>query len=344
MVRRGGKGGKRRWRISNDSMTTALNGARPAHMAWRHMEGKPCTVSEYNHCLPNQYASELFPMLTSFGAFQDWDGFYHFNFQTRFRAPHNRYVNGHHEMVEHPGHLAVMPIATLMFRMEAVEAGADPLYFEVPKEALFEFQATQRIQFKLPIPKQEISLLRPIRWRFTDAVTKATFPSIPVPDRRVSSTGQIVWDVTDAKRPVYTVNAPAVRLAIGYIGGREIRLGDATIRVMKALDNWALVAIGALDGKPLRESRRVLVSVVGRVENTDMGWNEDRTSVGNDWGGPPVVAEAVEATITLPLKGTVSALDATGAPKGKVAFRETADGLAFETAEKYETLMYGVAP
>ena len=36
--------------------------------------GKPFMVSEVNHPLPNEYGSEMIPILASYGAFQNWDG------------------------------------------------------------------------------------------------------------------------------------------------------------------------------------------------------------------------------------------------------------------------------
>ena len=112
-----------------------------------------------------------------------------------------------------------------------------------------------------------------------------------------------------------------MRAAVGYIGGRDIVLGDVKIRVTKATEDWAAVAIGALDGKPLAESSRILVVAAGRVENVNMGWNESRTSISDEWGSGPVLAEGIEATIHLPSGARVAALDGAGQPERRCRLR-----------------------
>ncbi|MBN2308691.1 MAG: hypothetical protein JXR94_06945, partial [Candidatus Hydrogenedentes bacterium] len=75
-----------------------------------------------------------------------------------------------------------------------------------------------------------------------------------------------------------------------------------------------------------------------------MGWNEARTTISNQWGDPPVLAEGIEAFIELPSGGHVAALDGTGGPKGDVEFEQTADGIAFTIGPQYATLWYAVTP
>jgi hypothetical protein len=136
---------------------------------------------------------------------------------------------------------------------------------------------------------------------------------------RTADTGEIVWDVTDPAGATYLVKAPAARAAVGFIGGYNVALGDVTLTVEKGDNPWAAVALVALDGKPIAESRRMLLSAARRVENTDMQWNEKRTSVSNKWGTEPTMAEAVVADIELPGAVTIQPLDGagrlTGAPR-----------------------------
>ena len=117
--------------------------------------------------------------------------------------------------------------------------------------------------------------------------------------------------------------------------------GDAAIAVDALQNDWASIAICALDAMPIEESQKVLIVVCGRVENSNMGWDENRTTVGRNWGEGPTVAEAVTARITLPGKMSVFALDGTGAKTTDVE-TENADGkTVFETSPKYKTIWYG---
>jgi len=102
----------------------------------------------------------------------------------------------------------------------------------------------------------------------------------------------------------------------------------------------AHLGLVALDGKPVAESRRLLLVAMGRAENQERDWNADRTSVGDRWGRGPVLVQGVRAVVTLPPgPWTVAALDATGAPKETVA-----TGIATFTIEpRWRTVWYLVS-
>ncbi|MEA3364800.1 MAG: hypothetical protein U9Q79_04085, partial [Candidatus Hydrogenedentes bacterium] len=184
---------------------------------------------------------------------------------------------------------------------------------------------------------------RPVGFRLVPGDGGITVPEINVPDFPiVSNTGEITWQAEPRDNARYTVNAPAVKVALGYIAGDEIQLGDATVKVTKAENNWAAVAVAALDGKPLAESARILVATAGRIENTNMGWNEERTSVQNKWGSAPVVAEGIEAEITLPAGKKAMALDGAGKPKQPMELQTAGSSIVLTIGPQYETLWYGV--
>jgi hypothetical protein len=306
------------------------------------MVGKPFTMSEYDHPAPNDHAAELFPMLASFAAFQDWDGLYQFTFSSRNRDYDSGKIESYFELCCHPGKKAFLPIAALMFRMGAVQAGDRPWIATVPTDGLSTHLASDGAGF----PSADLriaALVRPVAFRLVDG---AGPPQIPIseipPGKRVSCTKEIEWDASDATAATYTVNAPAVRAAVGFIGGRELKLGNASIHVTKAEKDWASVAIGALDGRPLSESSKVLVVAAGRTENSNMGWNEDRTSVSRQWGDAPTVVEGISATIRLPAGDTITALDSTGKPTEELPARNVGEEIEFEIGPQYRTLWYGL--
>jgi hypothetical protein len=81
----------------------------------------------------------------------------------------------------------------------------------------------------------------------------------------------------------------------------------------------------------LSDADRLLLFAAGRTCNTDMAWNDKRTSVSDRWGKAPPRIEVVKATLTLPHDYTARALDSAGRP-----IRQ------FETINK--TLSIGDAP
>ncbi|MFN3660972.1 MAG: hypothetical protein ACK4TN_07050, partial [Brevinematales bacterium] len=51
--------------------------------------------------------------------------------------------------------------------------------------------------------------------------------------------------------------------------------------------SWGAIALCTLDDTSWRQTKKILVVMVGKGENTAMKWNSTRTSVGNQWGRLP---------------------------------------------------------
>jgi len=83
-----------------------------------------------------------------------------------------------------------------------------------------------------------------------------------------SSTGQLQWDYG---KGVCTINAPAIQGVCGFLnaGGGKFTLSDVEI---ESTADYATIAVVSLDGRPLSESRRMLVQVGSVVRPT--GWEE----------------------------------------------------------------------
>ncbi|MFO7976710.1 MAG: carbohydrate binding domain-containing protein [Candidatus Hydrogenedentota bacterium] len=330
------------WFIPNTSMVTDARGGTLSRLAWFNMVDKPYTVSEYDHPAPNDHAVELFPLLASFAAFQNWDGFYQFNYANGTIDPDDQRLAGYFSMWNHPGKLVFIPVAAVIFRMESVAAGKNRALLELHTNDLIEQDAFGWTYIKDLAPA---TYHRPVGFRLNPGKGGITVPELTVPDFPiVSNTGEIAWQGEPKNKARYTINAPAVRAAIGYIAGEKIQLGNVTVKVNKAEENWAAIAVAALDGKPLAKSARILVVAAGRVENTNMGWNEDRTSVQNKWGSAPVVAEGIEAEIVLPAGTSASALDGAGKPKQSVVLETVGSETVLKIGPQYETLWYGITP
>jgi len=134
-----------------------------------------------------------------------------------------------------------------------------------------------------------------------------------------------------------TINTPRLQAAIGWLGGRKVKLDDVTIEVKTP---FCAVSVISTDGKPIRRSESLLIVAAARCANTGMVWNEERTSIDDQWGGPPILIEPVEGEISLhrevgspPL--ILFALDGSGRPKGKGQISSP-----FHLGREYETVWY----
>ena len=309
------------WYIPNESMVAASAGSTFERLAHYRFEGLPYSVSEYNHPAPNDHAAELFPLLSAFAAHQDWDALYQFCYANRQESLRQSKIEGYFGLSYHPGQLAFLPIAALAFRQELIPAAANKAVLTVPLELMdkslaLEFPDYRDLAGTDVVPDQVVYGSRfSTQLSRTGTSVSLSSPRQPSDDSPYIDSPSLFWN-PKAEHPVFTVSAPAVKMAVGDIVGRPLKLGDVTVAVDKRnIGPWACVALAARDGKSLADSSSMLLSVATRVENSNMGWNKERTSVGRKWGSSPVVAQTVLTTITLP--GKTKPGVAPLSPKGK---------------------------
>jgi hypothetical protein len=161
-------------------------------------------------------------------------------------------------------------------------------------------------------------------------------------NQRTASTGQINWqlprDGQDSGR--FLVDAPRVRCAVGSVQGKTIDLHDVSVTVTQASNGWASLGLAALDGQPIDQSKRMLLVAVGRVGNTGMQWNENRTSIADNWGSEPTIAEGIGGTVRLPGTVTVCALTSRGEESTDVPVQKENGNSLIEIGPQFRTLWY----
>jgi hypothetical protein len=119
----------------------------------------------------------------------------------------------------------------------------------------------------------------------------------------------------------------------GFLGGKSWNAQVGTFRFDALPTRFASLMLAPLDGKALRNSKRMLLTLGARVENENMDWNAERTSVSDRWGRGPVRAERVGVSVRLKVDGPrkVYALDPTGKRKTAVSAKFSQGALTFST-------------
>ena len=111
--------------------------------------------------------------------------------------------------------------------------------------------------------------------------------------------------------------------------------------------NYATVIATSKDGMALEKSKSILLLASSGAENTNMKWNEDRTSVSNQWGTGPTTINPVSGTVKMAHQNAdrvkIFALDGTGKRTMNVELKQTSAGIEFEIGAKYGTLWYEIA-
>lgn len=141
--------------------------------------------------------------------------------------------------------------------------------------------------------------------------------------------GDLRWDVPGR---FATVRSAGTQGVVGFAGGQTLDLPDATIALHT---DYAVLLLTALDGRPLAESERILLSAVARDRQTGAEYNADDTEL-LSVGGPPLLMEPVVADLQVAGLSRVVALDVDGVERVEVP---VADG-AFTIDGRWKTCWY----
>jgi hypothetical protein len=147
-----------------------------------------------------------------------------------------------------------------------------------------------------------------------------------------------------ARGRVWIVRTERAAAVVGFVGGSKFDAGALHLAVEPFGRDFASLHAFALDDQPLRESRRILLTVVGRAGNQGTTWNRTHTSLGQQWGHGPTIAEQVPATVTLDgaTDRKVYALAPDGSRRREVATVRHGDGLRFAVGADDRTLHYEI--
>lgn len=324
------------WNIRNTPMVADKSGGNLARLGMYRVGAKAYTVSEYDHPAPSHYAAEMFPMISSFAAIQDWDGIFQFDWGGTDADA--RRITGCFALQQHPAKLAFLPSAALMFRRGDVPAARGTARLAIPVGQVEELTA-DNVSLSEVWKKAGVTTSELLTHRLEVGFTPGGKLEADVSKQAGSAAA---WD---AEAAVYTVDAPAAKAVVGRCTGKTTKLDGAEFDVKANPRNFAVLTLNAADGQPLTQSRRLLLAASGNVENTGMGWNADHTSVGTKWGTAPTLCEGIAARVTLDTgakSAKVHGLDGAGTRAGEVPASLNGGKLSFEIGPRYRTLWYEV--
>jgi hypothetical protein len=324
------------WNIRNTPMVDDANGGNLARLGIYRVAGKAFTVSEYDHPAPSHYAAEMFPMIASFAAQQDWDGIFQFDWGGTDADA--RRITGYFALQQHPAKLAFLPAAALMFRRGDVDAAPGTARLSIPAAQAAELTA-ESTSMPETWKKAGVTISNLLTRRHEVRFTPGGKLQSEVSREATSA---VAWNTAAG---LYTVDSPAAKAVVGRCTGRTTTLQGVAFNVQTNARNFAVLTLSATDGKPLAQAARLLLVAAGNVENTGMGWNTNHTTVGTQWGRSPTVCEGIGAKVALATaarKARVHALGGNGERLGEVPATLTAGQLSFAIGPQFKTLWYEV--
>ncbi len=313
------------WSVPNISMINTLDNTL-AGLARQRIKGKPFTVTEYNHPQPNYYCSEAPLLLAAYGALQDWDGIWMFDYgHGQDGNATMGYARGFFDTAQHSGKMANLLLAASLFRRGDVKPATQEITMALTPDREIDLLANAGAWGVFSSSQLGVSGKLAFTNRLntsvgTNAAGLTNPPPAPSGNVLLSDTGELKWDLASAGRGVVTINTPRTKAVLGHVTNRVWNLGEVTFTPGSNQLGWCTLGATLTRGGSFTNDCTALIVAGGWWENTGQIWKDgNKDSVGNQWGGAPILLEVVPFTMTLPV-GTnrVSAwvLDERGQRKG----------------------------
>lgn len=153
----------------------------------------------------------------------------------------------------------------------------------------------------------------------------------------ISDTGELMrnWD-----KNYGFVDSPRSQCIYGKIGAvGKIELSSMTV---VSRNDFAVIALSSLSDSPVNEADNMLLTTVGRSENTDMKFNEEHTQM-LDFGRAPITIEVIEAEISIRTERKdlkVWGVNAEGFYTGELPSRFKDGIMTFNVGDVYPSMYY----
>ena len=271
------------------------------------VEDKPFIMTEWTQKPPNQWKAEIAPLMAFYGmGLQGWDACYHFAGSRSYMG--NGWPSMSSYVTETPHYLGQFPaLALAIYRShfdEGTLAAARRLSTDDAfsgRDALTQTQGQSGYDENELLSQGDTAVETLAVGRVTLKIADGQAPSYQPSlsdwwNSRIkqvrSNTGQLSWDYADQ---VVLVQSDKTQGLIGFAAGQSYDLPGVTIEDIDT--PFVSLLLTPLDNHPLIESNHILITALARDKQYGAVYNDDGTEL-LDAGGPPLLLEPVQATIT----------------------------------------------
>ena len=255
---------------------------------------KPTYVSEWDMPWPNEFRAESPIYSAALGVYQGWSGF----------AIHTYSYTCALERMQMLGkEICADMVGNVPYRAGVFSTWNDPAKFGLFYHAAL---ITRRGDVSLAKSFKTINQVSKSEWNWEEARAniekcgvlsdysfreRAQEKGINPDDEILSDTGELY---INRKKNFGYINTPKTKCAYGFLAKNgQIDLDDVKIQCET---DFAVIALSTLEGESISSSPNMLLTTVGRAENTGFKMEGDLTL---DIGKPPVNVEVIKAEIEI---------------------------------------------
>lgn len=255
----------------------------------------PTYISEWDMPWPNERRAESVLYSAAVGAFQGWSGF----------AIHTYSYSARLENMDMLGkEVSCAKIGDVPYRQGVFSAWNDPAKFGLFYHAalitrrgdvsegktLYGYDSSEDLKWNSKVSRKNIE-----KYKFvSDFGGKQGLPPLPEcddsPEMR-SDTGELY---RNHEKELGIIDTPKTKCVYGSLGHNP-RISLSGLQV-DCKSDYAVIAMSSLSDKPLNASDNILLTTVGRAENTDAKFEGELMT---DIGKAPVLCENIRAKLSL---------------------------------------------
>jgi hypothetical protein len=333
--------------FQNEIMTGSINNMLPA-LAFNRVAGKPFFVSEWDNPWPNEWRAESSLLMAAVASLQGWGGFAIHTY--RYSTDENvnmigkpitsnaiggvYYRGGVFDTFNDPAKFGLFYHAALIMRRGDVTHADKTIYVK-----LDDLSASPGINaLQLTTEQQRVEMVLP------DATAKGNI--VTNPDKTVVNieSGEVLSGTKELyrnlKRKFGWIDSPKTKAVYGFVG-KEGTLALSNMKITVKTD-FATIAISSLTDEPVKSSANMLLTAIGRADNTGSKYNQDHTKQ-LEVGEGPVQAEIIEATIEIETNKRnlrVMAINPQGFITGYIPSEYKNGIFRFEIGKEYQSMYY----
>ena len=301
-------------------------GAGGAAAAFTRLYGKPFVISEYNYAAPGPYRGAGGLLTGALAGLQDWSAVFRFAYSHSLEKMFAPDRLGYFDLASDPLNLAADRVALLIFLRGDVAPA--PLKI-VLAGAEGDFVGPEAVNAPVAPAWSALAFVARVGHRIggsagapaADEWAVSLSPPPGVPDPQSADAGARILAALRADGRLGEDNASNGSSRLESVGGAlNLNGSESSIRLdtprtagvagahgqrLRAggleaalFDASATLAATSLDGRPLRESGRILVTHLTDLRNEDQRF-DSRTGLLTDWGRAPVVARNGRAAVRI---------------------------------------------
>ena len=240
---------------------------------FQRVAGKPFFVSEWGEPWPNEWRAELTLWIAAIASFQDWNGLAMYTYRHSSEVPKNSSLSTF-DSFNDPARFGLFPAAALLYRRGDLEAAQQKAALYIPEELAI-MQAVPPLEHApnggdRGDPPTETALFQ--RPEDSDFVLTVSDRPLVTGSIRQSDTGSCRG--SRVGNPL--IDSPRTQGVVGFEEAGVCATADLTVECQSP---FATIVLSSLTDEPISRSDQLLLTAVGRVENTGMVYNIQRTKV-----------------------------------------------------------------